>query len=62
MAKWRQAGFADEKRGQALRATCPAETNETARIEPEVAERLLREPAIFQRTLARSAATAEARR
>ncbi len=62
LARWRQVGFADEKRSRALRSSCPPETNESAPIEPEVAERLLREPAIFQRTLARSAATAEARR
>jgi carboxyl-terminal processing protease len=62
LAKWRQAGFADEKRSRTLRSACPAEANETAGIEPDVAQRLLREPAQFQRALARSAATAEARR
>jgi carboxyl-terminal processing protease len=62
LAKWRQVGFADEKRSRALRSSCPAEANDSAAIESTVAERLLREPAIFRRVLARSAATAEARR
>ena len=62
LAAWRRAGLADEKLSQKLRASCPAEANENAGIETAVALRLLREPALFQRTLARSAATAEARR
>jgi carboxyl-terminal processing protease len=62
LAKWRQVGLAGEKRSRALRASCPAEANETAGLEPAVAERLLREPVLFRRILARSAATAEARR
>jgi len=62
LAKWRQAGAPNEKRSRALRAACPAEANETAGIEPEVALRLLSEPAAFRRALARSAATSEARR
>ena len=62
LAAWRRAGLANEKRSQKLRSSCPAEANENAGVEPEVALRLLREPSLFQRTLARSAATAEARR
>ena len=62
LAAWRRAGMADEKHSQKLRSSCPAEANENAGIETEVALRLLREPTLFQRTLARSAATAEARR
>jgi carboxyl-terminal processing protease len=62
LAAWRRAGFVDEKRSHKLRSACPAEANEHAGIEAEVALRLLREPALFQRTMARSAATAEARR
>jgi len=62
LAKWRQAGAPNEKRRQAMRAACPAEANEGAGIEPEVAARLLREPAAFRRALARSATTSEARR
>jgi carboxyl-terminal processing protease len=59
LAAWRRAGFADEKRSQKLRSACPAEANENAGIETEVALRLLREPALLQRTMARSAATAD---
>ena len=62
LAAWRRAGLADEKLSQKLRSSCPAEANENAGIEREVALRLLRESSLFQRTLARSAATAEARR
>lgn len=62
LAAWRRAGFADEKHSRKLRSSCPAEANENAGIETEVAFRLLRKPALFQRTVARSAATAEARR
>lgn len=59
LAVWRRAGLADEKHSRKLRSSCPAEANENAGIETEVALRLLREPALFQRTMARSAATAD---
>ena len=62
LTTWRQAGLADEATRQTLRATCPPEADKSPEIDLALAQRLIKDLALYRRTVAEVAATAQAQR
>ena len=62
LAAWRGAGLADESTRKTLRAACPPEADKSPAIDTALAQRLIKDQALYRRTLAEVSATAQAQR
>ncbi len=62
LAAWRRAGLADEATRRTLRAACPPDADKSPAIDLALAQRLIGDPALYRRTVAEVAATAQAQR
>lgn len=62
LAVWRQAGLADEAKRRTLRAACPPESDKSPEIDLVLAQRLIKDPTLYRRTVAEVSATAQAQR